>query len=315
MTRSTSEVTVEWSPEAPSEEECFVCGDPLDGDRRLVLARGKLREAHCSEVCLRDTLYKLRRHEGARRRRRFVWMMLLAGLVVGGNWLWRHRLPMTKAISFAWPEAPDPPPPAPAPIYYGPAWPPTDADWSFAFQRASWVYPLPGPSRRVPRTDERIFGPEAPRAPICRTQKHCGVDLGGELWGEHVYAAMDGVVDRVQMHGNDARGGGYVRISHLGGMVFTQYYHLAATPRGLGRGTRVTAGEVIALLGDTGLDGPRGHLTFTLSVRPSAEFPEVFWDPSPMMASWPLRVPPRGTVAGLAPRDGESATPRLSQGR
>jgi hypothetical protein len=27
---------------------------------------------------------------------------------------------------------------------------------------------------------------------------------------------------------------------------------------------------------------------------------EIFWDPAPLMARWLLRVPPHGTVAGLA---------------
>ena len=101
----------------------------------------------------------------------------------------------------------------------------------------------------------------------------CGVDLGGELWGEHVYAVQDGVVDRAHREGNEERGGIYVRLSHFGGMVFTQYFHLAAIPRLLSRGDRVKAGEVIGLLGDTGTGGGRRHLHFALSIRPRASCP------------------------------------------
>ena len=36
-----------------------------------------------------------------------------------------------------------------------------------------------------------------------------------------------------------------------------------------------------------------------LSVRPSSALPEVYWDPAPLMAEWPLHTPGRGSVAGL----------------
>jgi hypothetical protein len=167
---------------------------------------------------------------------------------------------------------------------------------------------LPGPSRRALDASDRIIGPglglEPSRglAAVCRAPTACGVVLGGELWGEHVYAAMDGIVERAHGGGSDEHGGGTVRLAHLGGMVFTQYSHLAAIPRGVARGARVQAGDVIGLVGDTGVAGERSrrpHLHFSLSVRPGAAFPETYWDPRPLMARWPLQVPPRGTVAGL----------------
>ena len=101
-----------------------------------------------------------------------------------------------------------------------------------------------------------------------------------------------------------------MRIAHFGGMVFTQYFHLAAIPRGVRRGARVAAGDVIGLVGDTGVageaSGSRAHLHFALSIRPSNELPEAYWDPTPLMSAWPLHVPPHGTVAGLiAPVDDE----------
>ena len=153
---------------------------------------------------------------------------------------------------------------------------------------------------------------------MCRTPGACGVALGGQLWGEHVYAALDGVVDRAAPGGADEHGGGYVRIAHLGGMVFTHYFHLAAIPRGVVRGARVSAGEVIGLVGDTGTGsekpGPHPHLHFALSIRPSAEWPETFWDPTPLMATWPLRVPPHGSVAGLVAATDTMEIPRRHRG-
>jgi murein DD-endopeptidase MepM/ murein hydrolase activator NlpD len=93
-------------------------------------------------------------------------------------------------------------------------------------------------------------------------------------------------------------------------MVFTHYFHLAAIPRVIVRGMSVKAGDMIGLVGDTGLEGAPRHLTFALSIRPSNEFPEVYWDPMPFMALWPLRVPVHGTVAGFPrKRDGDSAAP------
>jgi murein DD-endopeptidase MepM/ murein hydrolase activator NlpD len=71
----------------------------------------------------------------------------------------------------------------------------------------------------------------------------------------------------------------------------------------------VRAGDVIGLLGDTGVKGAAGrHLYFALSIRPSREFSETYWDPTPLMAKWPLHIPPHGTVAGFIPA-GVSAHP------
>jgi murein DD-endopeptidase MepM/ murein hydrolase activator NlpD len=284
-------------------ETCFVCGGPVDENERLVLVRGKRHQVHCSDSCLRGNLRTQRLARRAARRRWFLRLSLPLVLVMGAGTLWkRHRAPQRHSISYAWPEGLPVADPPPALIIFGPPWPPTDEQWAAAFDRADFVYPLPGPVRRTPAIDGRIFGPEPPRdhPALCRAAGHCGIDLGGELWGEHVYAALDGVVERVQRGDNDPRGGHYVRLSHMGGMVFTQYFHLAATPRGLSRGVRVRAGDLIGLVGDTGLGGARRHLHFALSVRPSSEFSEVYWDPTPWLAGAPLRVPPHGTVAGFA---------------
>ena len=296
-------------------QTCFVCGGPVDRAEGLVLVRGRQQQPHCSDTCLRASVRRQWVARAAARRRRLLGLAALSALtalalVAGGVWR-RHRRPPSRSISYAWPDVHGGETP-PAPTVFGPPWPPTDAQWIALFDGAPWTHPLPGPARRSPTRDPRLFGPEPPhdRPAICRTAWHCGVDLGGEIWGEHVYAALDGVVERVQGDGNDRRGGQYVRIAHFGGAVFTQYFHLAAVPRGLTRGTRVVAGEVIGLLGDTGLDGARRHLAFTLSVRPSNELSEVYWDPTPWLARATLRQPPHGTVAGFAPPESRHLSAR-----
>jgi hypothetical protein len=285
---------------------CAVCGEALNFDDQLVLARGRRRLAHCSEACLRETLAKQRLARAVRRRRMALNASVLVLLLAGVWTVRRHRAPPPRSISIAWPETGFEKAAPPAPIYYGPAWPPTDDDWMFAFERATWVYPLPGPARRAPAPDDRLFGSES--AHFCRKPGVCGVTMGGQLWGEHVYAVADGIVERAQANASGERGGGTVRIAHFGGMVFTQYFHLAAIPRGVSRGARVAAGDVIGLVGDTGVggeaSGPRAHLHFAFSIRPQIDWSEAYWDPMPLMAKWPLRVPPHGTVAGLtAPVD------------
>jgi murein DD-endopeptidase MepM/ murein hydrolase activator NlpD len=191
------------------------------------------------------------------------------------------------------------PPPLP-PGWFGPEWPPTEESVLAVLGRDAWIHPLAGPFRRMPRSDTRVFGAVRPgnRAWECRNG-HCGVDLGGEIWGEHVRAAHDGVVDRVQRAANPEHGGRYVRISHHGGTVFTEYFHLAAIPRGLERGAPVKGGDVIGLLGDTGVKESQPHLHFSVSIRLAEDRPEKFIDPEPLIALWPLRIPVAGTEAGL----------------
>ena len=300
---------------------CAVCGEIPGAGEELVLARGRQRVVHCSQFCLGETLDR-QRVVAARRRRRAIAAASLAAVLLAGGWtVWRHRAPGTRSISLSWLDTGWQKPARPQPIYFGPAWPPTDDDWTFAFQRVRWMYPLPGPMRRAPDGSERILGPEAARGPaaFCRAPDACGVMLGGELWGEHVYAALEGVVDRVRHDDNGERGGGSVRIAHFGGMVFTQYSHLAAIPRGVVRGAHIAAGEVIGLVGDTGIggegQGARPHLHFAFSIRPSSELPETYWDPTPLMSRWPLRVPPHGTVAGLVAATDDMEIPRRHRGR
>jgi murein DD-endopeptidase MepM/ murein hydrolase activator NlpD len=298
---------------------CVVCKTRIgdgDGDshtERFVLLRGRHEEAHCSQVCLVANVERRRLARAARRRRWLLRATAVALIVVGVPKLWhRIRLPPPQSISFDPPELRPPREPRPLPPTFGPAWPPTDEDWQIAFAHTAWIFPLPGPARRAPTADDRILTARSSARrpdPLCRVAGRCGVDLGGELWGEHVYAAHDGVVDHVQHGAGDERGDVYVRLSHFGGMVFTHYDHLAAVPRRILRGAPIKAGDLLGLVGDTGSDHPRRYLHFALSVHPSSELPEVYWDPTPLMGHWPLQLPPHGTVAGFVPSEADLTLP------
>src|SRR5262249_40292949 len=80
--------------------------------------------------------------------------------------------------------------------------------------------------------------------------------------------AHDGIVNRVQRGPNEDHGGLYVRIAHRNGTVFTQYFHLAAIPRWMVVGKPIKAGDVVGLLGDSGVKQSAPHLHFTVSVKP-----------------------------------------------
>jgi murein DD-endopeptidase MepM/ murein hydrolase activator NlpD len=181
------------------------------------------------------------------------------------------------------------PAPAPAPAASPPP-PPQPRPEIRALLDDLWIHPLHGPKRRMPIRSTRLFGAErdGDRPRECRAG-HCGVDLGGERWGEPVLATHDGVVDRVQRGPNDEHGGMYVRLSHRDRAVFTQYFHLAAIPRHLVPGVRVKAGDTIGLLGDTGVHESGPHLHFTVSVS-NGRRDERYVDPEPLIALWPLSV-------------------------
>jgi hypothetical protein len=293
---------------------CQACGNEVGDAERYLLFHRRRHEPYCSETCLVVTIEHRRRARAAAGRRWWFGAAALA-LAAGGGWhLWhRCRKPLPETIRFEASDLRPPPAPRPGPVFYGPAWPPTDDDWRLAFAATRWTYPLPGPERQPPAADGRILEARSSgsgQPPACRQPGRCGVDLGGSLWGERVFAAADGVVDHVE-HLDHDRSDVYLRVSHLGGMVFTHFFHLAAVPRTVRRGSVVKAGEVIGLVGDMGDERPGPYIHFALSVRPSPDLPEVYWDPTPLMASWPLRVPPHGTVAGYVPPETALVTPPL----
>lgn len=163
-----------------------------------------------------------------------------------------------------------------------------------------WIHPLAGPVRRMPIRSSRVFGASrnGDRPGECRSG-HCGVDIGGEQWGEPVMAVHDGVIDRVKRV-DEGNGGMYVRIAHREGKVFSQYFHLAAIPRHLREGVKVKAGQVIGLLGDTGVKESEAHLHFAISVKASPTSREIYMDPEPLIALWPLKIPRANGAADAA---------------
>jgi murein DD-endopeptidase MepM/ murein hydrolase activator NlpD len=278
---------------------CEVCNTSLPATRYVHVEPWAMYVL-CSVRCHRSVRRQRRRARWAARSRSA--QGTAAALILAAGFLAPHAGPSRRRpIAHAAPPRPAPAPrpasgaPALPPGWYGPEWPPAETSLLAALGQDAWIHPLSGPVRRMPRADSRVFGAERPgeRPAECRNG-HCGVDLGGEIWGEHVHAVHDGVVDYVQRNANPDRGGEFVRLSHRDGTVFTQYFHLAAIPRDLTRGAHVKSGDVIGLLGDTGVKQSEPHLHFAISVRPWKEGPERYIDPEPLIALWAVRVPVDG---------------------
>jgi len=286
---------------------CASCGASLAGRRYLLLESALVRSV-CSESCLREAQAASRKRRWRARRR--AMKVLIIGLAVAGACLVPHQGPPgPQRPATATAPSGDHAAPSRPPGWFGPEWPPTETDLLAALGRDTWLHPLAGPIRRMPRNDTRVFGAIRPgdRAVECRNG-HCGVDLGGEIWGEYVRAAHDGVVDYVQRGLNAQHGGEFVRISHRGGTVFTWYFHLAAIPRRIERGVFVKSGEVVGLVGDTGVKDSPPHLHFAVSIKPP-ERGERYIDPEPLIALWPLRVPIDGGAAGMVTTVSEPGLP------
>jgi murein DD-endopeptidase MepM/ murein hydrolase activator NlpD len=288
----------------PGTAVCGVCGGLLPATRYVHVDAWSV-VVLCSEVCLRAIVRARRRVRWAARRhqaRSAAVTLIFASVFVTphGGPAGRRRIARAVAAPQTALPRPGPFPSALPPGWYGPEWPPTETGFLASLGQDAWIHPLSGPVRRMPRADSRVFGAVRPgeRPAECRNG-HCGVDLGGEIWGEHVHAVHDGVVDYVQRNANPDRGGEFVRLAHRDGTVFTQYFHLAAIRNGLERGMHVKSGEVIGLLGDTGVKESAPHLHFAISVRPWKDGPERYLDPEPLIALWPVRVPVDGSEVGL----------------
>jgi murein DD-endopeptidase MepM/ murein hydrolase activator NlpD len=296
---------------------CPQCGGPLDVRTPHVIIDGSTVRAFCSAECAAQTTAPAPKLDPPPTRSPWLGRALRLGFGLPFlAFMSPHDPPPRVARESAEPPrlvvAPTPPP-EPEPPTFGPAWPPTEQEWLAEIVSDAWIHPLDGPRRRMPVSDSRVFGAERPgeRPGECKNG-HCGVDLSGP-WGEPVHAAHDGVVDRVQRGPNEEHGGIYVRLAHRDGTIFTQYFHLAAVPRRLEPGTHVRVGEVIGLLGDTGVKHSDPHLHFTISVR-TTPLPERYIDPEPLIALWPLRIPLDENAAMLtaqaAPGVPHGAAPR-----
>ena len=78
---------------------------------------------------------------------------------------------------------------------------------------------------------------------------------------------------------------------------------------GCSRARTCKAGDVIGLLGDTGVKESAPHLHFTVSVRPATDLPERYMDPEPLVALWPLRIPMSGLSVALVSTEGAPGAP------
>ena len=220
-----------------SRRLCFACRNAVDSDEQFVLARGRQRLAHCSEACVRETL-----GSGAapatRSRLHVIASATVAALVLVGGWtVWRHRAPQPRSIALSWVDVTWDKVARAEPSYYGPAWPPTDATWSFAFDRRVGVSaagpgaPRAGRRRSPFATDPHAASDAAPR-PARRRARPLRGRAGRRALGR---ARLRGARRRRRSRARpaaDEPGGVYLRLAHFGGMVFTHYFHLAAIPRG-----------------------------------------------------------------------------------
>jgi murein DD-endopeptidase MepM/ murein hydrolase activator NlpD len=185
-----------------------------------------------------------------------------------------------------------------------------DAKLVDELSRDAWIHPLAGPSRRMPRNHSGAFGASRPgeRPPEC-VSGHCGVDLG-YVWGEPVYAVHGGFVDFVNRGPNEGAGGAFVRIAHRGGTLYSWYFHLAAIPKQIRPGLKIDAGDMIGLVGDTGIKHSEPHLHFALSVKTSKHVRERYLDPEPLIAIWPLWIPDADRKGGRVSMTEEPGIPQ-----
>lgn len=84
---------------------------------------------------------------------------------------------------------------------------------------------------------------------------HKGADFAAPT-GTPIYAAGDGVIEMAGWNGGYGK---YVRIKH-NGTYKTAYAHMSKIAKGVGKGTRVSQGEIIGYVGATGqVTGPHLH--------------------------------------------------------
>lgn len=283
-------------PVSPPAIVCPVCSGLVDvKSKHVAVFEGAIR-VYCSAECMNLRVAPPADAAGASiarpARRRRAWLLVpMFGVVGAATWGVTGRESRDAMI---------PPPPAvstterpadPQPPTIGDARHEADAALVAELARDAWIHPLAGPMRRMPVNHNGAFGAERPgdRPPEC-VSGHCGVDLGN-VWGERVYAVHEGVIDFVQRGPNEDRGGIFVRVAHRGGTLFSWYFHLAAVPRWIRPGKKVSAGTLLGLLGDTGVKSSAPHLHFALSVRTSKHVRERYLDPEPLIAIWPLWVP------------------------
>jgi murein DD-endopeptidase MepM/ murein hydrolase activator NlpD len=296
MNDSSSRIAVAPTQPALRTIACPACSGPVNvRTPHVAVYKGQVR-AYCSAACLeaRDPIpAEVISLDAPPKQRRSRWTLLIVGLAVTGGATALFLQRDLEELSVPPPPSVATQPPADPEANAPPAGnPQQEADNALVneLMRDAWIHPLAGPTRRMPHNHNGAFGAErgGERPPEC-VSGHCGVDVGNE-WGERVYAVHDGVIDFVNRGPNEERGGLFVRIAHRDGTLFSWYFHLAAIPRSIRAGDKVKAGQLIGLLGDTGVKHSAPHLHFALSVR-TGKHAERYLDPEPLIAIWPLWIP------------------------
>jgi len=268
---------------------------------RHIAVDGPAIRVYCSDACLQgvveidelDGLVELVPIKEPPRRLRW-W--IAAGVVLGGAFavvqaVWRDEAQPSALLPLPAPPAVAPAPAPVAVVAQEEKPPPQDEALLRELMQDAWIHPLAGPTRRMPINHTAAFGAErqGQPPPECLSG-HCGVDVGGAVWGEQVHAVHDGVVAWVNRGPNEEHGGIFVKLAHRNGALFSWYFHLAAVPRWITPGVRITAGQVIGLLGDTGVQRSGPHLHFAMTVKPTDGARERYLDPEPLIAIWPLWI-------------------------
>jgi murein DD-endopeptidase MepM/ murein hydrolase activator NlpD len=304
---------------------CPTCSGPVDVKSPHVAVSGGAVRVYCSQLCLdqRDAppVEANTASLVVPRKSRKIWWFaatLFVGAGCAAAFYLSRSLRERKEASLE--------PPAPAvSVVHMPAEPTppvtadpqkeADAALTAELMHDAWIHPLAGPKRRMPVNHNGAFGAaRAGERPIECVSGHCGVDVG-RVWGEHVYAVHDGVIEWVNRGPNDEHGGVFVRIAHRDGTLFSWYFHLAAVPRWVRPGVPVRAGQVIGVLGDTGIKHSAPHLHFALSVRTSKHTYERYLDPEPLIAIWPLWIPNESRTGGRVSTDPEPGMPVRAGGK
>jgi murein DD-endopeptidase MepM/ murein hydrolase activator NlpD len=143
------------------------------------------------------------------------------------------------------------------------------------------------------------FGPRT--SPIFGTpEMHTGIDIAAPM-GTPIHAAADGVIAIDWLCGGY---GNYVLIRHANETA-TGYAHASGFARAIYSGARVTAGQVIAYVGSTGLStGPHLHFEVFVKGRPV----------SPACAcTLPAAQPPARTGPEANQHNREKANPKSEE--
>lgn len=152
-----------------------------------------------------------------------------------------------------------------------------------------------------------ITGTSLPAPSVPRTLfMHEGIDLVAPT-GTPVYAAADGVVIGAAPNG---RYGNWIRIDHAGKLA-TVYGHLSAFAPGIAPGAKVSRGELIGFVGNTGRStAPHLHFELLIDGKPvnPITHPEV---KRAQMRSPELERFRKQVTQSLAERDREAAVAAL----